>query len=204
MQARLEKQLAEKCLLKIGPIGPKLADDVHIVVGFGLTHLLSGLGRAFHFRHQNKIDVVHLAWTIAVFFVLVLNWWVTLLWRDFPLWTFPVFLTMILWTTSMYVLALALYPPNLPKDVNYRDMFEANRTWFLSTWVIMCCLDLLVTFMRENAIPELFYLAFVGHFAVIAAIGVFVKNRKYDLVAAWYIAITMASWSVGVRGTLFQ
>ena len=29
MQARLEKQLAEKCLLKIGPIGPKLADDVH-------------------------------------------------------------------------------------------------------------------------------------------------------------------------------
>jgi hypothetical protein len=176
---------------------------ISIVIGFGLTHLLAGLGRAFHFRHRNKIDAVHVAWTITVFFVLVLNWWVTLLWRDFHSWTFAVFCTMILWTASMYVLALALYPPHLPEDVNYREMFATNRTWFLSTWIIMCLLDLLVTYHRDQAIPEPFYIAFVGHFALIAAIGIFVKNRRYDLLAAWYIAIAMAAWSFGVRGTLF-
>jgi hypothetical protein len=176
---------------------------ISIVIGFGLTHLLAGLGRAFHFRKVNKIDAVHVAWTITVFFVLVLNWWVTLLWRDFDSWTFAVFFTIVLWTSSFYVLALALYPPHLPEDVNYREMFEANRTWFLSTWTIMCMLDLLVTFFREGGMPEAFYIGFVGHYALISAVGIFVKNRRYDLFAAWYIAITMASWSFGVRSTLF-
>ena len=29
---------------------------IFIVIGFGLTHLLAGLGRAFYFRDQNRID----------------------------------------------------------------------------------------------------------------------------------------------------
>jgi hypothetical protein len=34
-------------------------------------------------------------------------------------------------------------------------------------------------------------------------LGIFVRNRRYDLFAAWYIVITMALWSFGVRSTLF-
>lgn len=176
---------------------------VSIVIGFGLTHLLGGLGHAYHFRRVGKMDAVHIAWTIAIFFVLILNWWVFLLWRDFDAWTFSAFFTVILWTTSFYVMALALYPPRLPEDVDYRQLFEANRTWFLSTFTIMALLDLLVTATRENGMPEWHYLAYVGHYALITAIGVGVRNRYYDLVAAWYIAITMALWSFGVRHTLF-
>jgi len=175
---------------------------ISIVIGFGLTHLLSGLGRAFHFRHKNRIDAVHIAWTITVFFILVLNWWVFLLWREAGAWTFSMFFMIILWTISMYGLALALYPPHLPEDVDYRELFESNRTWFLSTLVIMCLLDILVTTMREAAIPETFYVAFVGHFCLIGAIGVVFRNRNYDLLAAWYIVFAMALWSFGVRGTL--
>jgi len=176
---------------------------VSIVIGFGLTHLLGGLGHAYHFRRVSKMDAVHVAWTIAVFFVLVLNWWVFLLFRSFDTWTFSVFFTVILWTTCFYVLALALYPPRLSKDVDYRELFEANRTWFLSTFTIMIVLDLIVTVMRDQAIPEPHYIAFVGHYGLITVVGIGVKNRNYDLAAAWYIAITMALWSFGVRGTLF-
>lgn len=176
---------------------------VSIVIGFGLTHLLGGLGRAYYFRSVNKMDAVHVAWTIATFFVLVLNWWVFLLWRDFDAWTFTSFFAVILWTTSFYMLALALYPPGRSKDVGYRAIFESNRSWFLSTFAIMCLLDLMVTYIREKGMPEPTYIAFVGHYAVITAVGVGVRKRFYDLAAAWYIAITMALWSFGVRGTLF-
>jgi len=176
---------------------------ISIVIGFGLTHLLGGLGHAYHFRRDSKMDAVHVAWTIVAFFVFVLNWWVILLWRGIDNWTFSMFFTIILWTTTMYVMALALYPPRLSKDVDYRVLFEANRTWFLATFTIFCLLDLVVTFVREQAIPEPFYLAFVGHYAVIAAVGIGVKNRRYDLVAAWYILITLVLWSFGVRETLF-
>jgi len=40
---------------------------VSIVIGFGLTHLLGGLGHAFHFRRLSKMDAVHVAWNITVF-----------------------------------------------------------------------------------------------------------------------------------------
>lgn len=176
---------------------------VSIVIGLGLTHLLGGLGHAYYFRHVQKLDSAHLGWTVAVFFVLVLNWWVFLLWRDFDSWTFSVFFMIILWTTSMYVMALALYPPGRFEDVSYRILFETNRTWFFATFAIMCLFDLVVTFMRDQAIPDLGYLAFVGHFAVIAAIGIFIRKRFFDFAAGWYIASAMILWSFSVRETLF-
>ncbi|MBT6209295.1 MAG: hypothetical protein HOI35_04660 [Woeseia sp.] len=101
---------------------------ISIVIGLGLTRLLSGLGHAYHFRRSNKIDAAHVAWTIAIFFLLILNWWVFLLWRGFDAWTFTVFFTVVMWATSMYVLAVALYPPQLSKRADYRVLFEANRT----------------------------------------------------------------------------
>lgn len=149
------------------------------------------------------MDAVHVAWTITVFFVLVLNWWVFLLWRDFDSWTFSNFFMIILWTTSMYVMAVALYPPRLANNVDYRQMFEANRGWFLATFAIMCILDLIVSLIRDEGVFDPVYTAFVGHYAVIAAAGIIVRKRRYDLVAAWYIAITLSAWSFGVRGTLF-
>jgi hypothetical protein len=175
---------------------------VSIVIGLGLTHLLAGLARAFYARELRKMDAVHVAWTLQTFFVVVLNWWVFLLWRDFALWTFATFFTVVLWTTSMYMLAVILYPPNMPQEVNYRALFEQNRSWFLATFTVMCLLDILVTTQRENRLPELFYLLFVGHFGLITFIGIFVKRRWYDLFSAWWILLAMATWSFGVRYTL--
>lgn len=175
---------------------------VSIVIGLGLTHLLSGLGRAFYLRELNRMDAVHVAWTITLLFVLVLNWWVFLLWREFEPWTFPVYFTVLVWTMSFYMLVLALYPPNLPEDVDYRALFERNRSWFLGTFAAMTLLDLTVTTQRENQLPEPFYIAFVGHYTLITFLGMFLRNRGYDLVLAWYMTITMAAWSFGVRYTL--
>ncbi len=175
---------------------------VSIVIGLGLANLLSGLGRAFYSRGLYRMDPVHVAWTITILFVLVLNWWVFLLWREFDSWTFVVFFTTVIWTTAMYMLTVILYPPNLAENANYREVFEQNRNWFLISFSVMCLLDMLVSGLRDGGIPDTFYLGFVGHYALIAFIGVFVRNRWYDLLAAWYITLTMAYWSFVVRHTL--
>ena len=161
---------------------------VSIVIGLGLTHLLSGLGHAFYFRKVHKLDAAHFGWTVVVFFVLVLNRWVFLLWRDFSAWTFSAFLVIVLWTTSMYAMTLALYPPGRERDVDYRTLFENNRTWFLTAFTIMIILDLVVTYVRDQAIPEPSYLAFVGQYGVISVIGIIVRKRIFDLFAGWYLA----------------
>ena len=177
---------------------------VSIVLGFALTRLLGGLGHAYHFRRDSKMDAVHVAWTVTSFFVIILNWWVLLLWRDFEAWTFAVFFTVILWTMSMYVMVVALYPPRLSEQINYRELIHNNRTWFMTTFIVMCLLDLITTAIRDQAIPELYYLAFVGHYIVFVVIAIALKKRTVDLFIAWYIAVTLMLWALGVRGTLLS
>ncbi|MDX1486627.1 MAG: hypothetical protein R3268_00395 [Acidiferrobacterales bacterium] len=175
---------------------------VSVVLGFALTRLMGGLGHAYHFRRDSKMDAVHIAWTITTFFVIVLNWWVLLLWRDFEAWTFSVFLTVILWTTSMYVMVVALYPPRLPERINHRELYSSNRRWFMATFVVMCLLDLITTAIRDQGAPEPHYIAFVGHYAILVSVAVVLDKRSVDLIVAWYIAVTLIAWAIGVRGTL--
>jgi len=56
---------------------------------------------------------------------------------------------------------------------NCHEVFEQNRSWFLISFMVMCLLDLPVSGQRDGRIPEPFYLAFVGHYAVIALLGYF-------------------------------
>ncbi|QFU75252.1 hypothetical protein EY643_06075 [Halioglobus maricola] len=175
---------------------------VSIVIGLGLTHLLASFGSAFYSKTLNRMDAAHIAWTVTIFFILVLNWWVFLLWREFDNWNFATFFLVVIWTTAMYMLTIILYPPNLPDDANYRDVFEQNRSWFLISFVVMCLLDMLISGLRDGRLPDTFYLVFVGHYALVALVGVFVCKRWYDLGAALYISTTMVLWSFIVRHTV--
>lgn len=175
---------------------------ISIVIGLGLTHLLKGLGHVIYHRHLNGVDPVHTSWALAVFVILILNWWVVLLWRDVTQWSFSTFFTMVIWCCSFYALALSVFPPGLSDETDYRQLFEENRSWILGTFIIMTLLDQLVTFQRERHLPELYYLAYVGHYTVLAGIGLLVRRRIYDLVLGWYLVVTLLLWSFGVRGVL--
>jgi hypothetical protein len=54
---------------------------ISIVVGLGVTNLLSGVGRAFYRRKQTPMDEVHIVLTMATLLVLSLNWWVAFKWN---------------------------------------------------------------------------------------------------------------------------
>jgi hypothetical protein len=43
------------------------------------------------------------------------------------------------------------------------------------------------------------YLPFVGHFAALAAGGLYIRKRGYDRFFAWYQLIVLLTWSLVVR-----
>jgi len=175
---------------------------ISIVIGLGLTNLLSGFGNALHNRNHNKMDVVHIAWTITTFFLLVLNWWVALLWRDFEAWTFTIFFIMITWTISMYLMTVALYPSGLSRDTDYRKIFEENRSWLLMTFMAMASLDFVVSLIRDEYQFDIFYTIYIVSLLAVSATGIAFKNRRYDSISAWYITVSLIAWSFGVRQIL--
>jgi hypothetical protein len=177
---------------------------ISLVIGLGMTNLLSGAGRAFYRRQKSPIDEVHMVLTAATLLILVLNWWVTFSWRTESNWTFDKFLVLIVWMVSLFMLTIFLYPPDLSESEEQRDIWLQNRLGYYGAFLVMCLCDILQTAMRGGLFHPVWYLPFVGHYAALSAVGLAVRRRGYDRFFAWYQLITILAWSLLVRRFLLQ
>ena len=98
-----------------------------IIIGLGVTNLLAGAGRAFYRRKENPLDEVHIVLTLATLLLLVLQWWVTFKWNTEVTWSFDMFLVLIVWTITLYMLTVFLYPPDLSEAEEHQRRFQRNR-----------------------------------------------------------------------------
>jgi hypothetical protein len=172
---------------------------ISIIIGLGVTNLLAGAGRAFFRRKENPVDEIHIVLTAATLLILVLNWWVTFSWNNEGHWSFDKFLVLIGWTISLYMLTIFLYPPDLSEEEEHRDRFQRNRTGYYTTFLVVCVLDVTQTAIRGDIFHPIWYLPFVGHYAVFASIALLFRRRGYDRFFAWYLLITALAWSLIVR-----
>ena len=61
----------------------------------------------------------------------------------------------------------------------------------------MCLLDIAQTAIHGDLFHPIWYVPFIGHYAVLAAIGLFAHRRGYDRFFAWYQLITLLIWAFG-------
>lgn len=176
-----------------------LAVFISIVVGLGVTHILYGLARIIYTHDRQHVSMLHLVWTLNVLLILVLNWWVFFLWVDFDAWSFDVYLLLIGWGVSLYMFAVVLYPPDIRSGDSYDAIFEKNRQWLFGTFVTFITFDIVQTAVRGQLFQPAYYLPYVLHYMVLAVIGIFVPNRRYQAFFAWYTLISLTLWSVVVR-----
>ena len=179
-----------------------LAVFVSIVLGLGVTHVLHGVARIIHDRDRIQIAPLHLVWTVNVLLILLLNWWVLFLWADFSMWSFDLYLLLILWGISLYMLAVVLYPPDIRGDESYFDLFERNRKWLFGTFIVFLLLDIAQTAVRGQLFDPPIFLPYVLHYAVLSGLGIFLDNKRFQAFFAWYVLLSLVLWSVVVRRIL--
>jgi hypothetical protein len=159
---------------------------ISIVVGLGVTNLLSGVGRAFYRRKQTPMDEVHIVLTMAALLVLSLNWWVAFKWNTNVVLCFVQFVVVLVWS------------------IERRNRFEGNRSGYYSAFIAFCLMDITQTALRSGLFDPAWYLPFVGHFAALAAGGLCIRKRGYDRFFAWYQLIVLLLWSLVVRRYLIN
>ena len=176
-----------------------IAALMSIIIGLGVTNLLAGVGRAFYRRKENPLDEVHIVFTVATLLLLMVQWWVTFKWNTEITWSFDRFLVLIVWTISLYMLTVFLYPPDLSEAEEHLQRFQRNRAGYYSAFIAMCVLDIGQAAIHSDLFHPIWYLPFIGQYAILAAVGLIARRRGYDRFFAWYQLITLLIWALLVR-----
>lgn len=170
-----------------------LAVFVSIIFGISVTHILRGVIRSIY---RGQIDQTHFVLTAFFFLVLILNWWVGFSWADQEIWSFDLFIVIVVWSVSHYLAAITLYPP---LTAGIEHPFEFRRNWFLWAFVGLTIADIVQAAARGDVFTPWFYLPFVLHYTALSLLAIFVNKPSLHRGIAWYFLLSMVIWAFLVR-----
>jgi len=106
---------------------------ISIILGLGLTHLLTSVHRLVQARGRVRTYWLALVWVALMFVAQVEWWWASFALRDAAVWNFFYFLFVLLSPVTLY-LAAAFALPELEPGERYdlREYYFGNRGWFFA------------------------------------------------------------------------
>lgn len=170
-----------------------LAVFVSIIFGISVTHILAG---AIHSIYRGEFDSTRLILTAFLFVVMVLNWWTGFAWSEQKVWSFDLFIVIIIWSVSHYAAAITLYPP---RSAENRSPYEYRRTWFFWAFSGVVVTDIIQTLAAGDIFSPWYYLPFVLHYLALSQIAIFANKDVLHRWIARYLLISIVVWSLVVR-----
>jgi hypothetical protein len=174
-----------------------------IVLALGITRLLTGLGRLLQGRGQVRIYWVHLLWTLNVFLFLVLNWWILFRWHTQQVWSFFLFLFVLLSPTVAYLLTALLMPDPFEEGFDSKVHFYNNHRWFFTLAALLPLIDALDTWLKGPA-----HFSAQGPLYVLTILLLFVMNvvaastrreRFHAFFAIFFLVYILAFIAINLR-----
>ena len=150
---------------------------ISIILGLGVTQILTGIADLVHQNDRVKIYWPHLIWILLALVMHVQEWWVTFELRDYSPWRLPIFLFVLLYPVVLFILARLLFPFGFSEGTidlkkfyfeNYRRIFL-----FVAILALLSILDNLL--IRKYLIEDL-----IGPGVVLIVLGgmAVIKNSK--------------------------
>ena len=174
-----------------------------IVLGLGITRVLTGCGKLLQVRQHTHLYWVHLLWALNLFLYLVLNWWILFRWRSQPEWSFFLFLFVLLSPTIGFLLSILLFPDPIEEQIDLRRHFYANRRWFFVLAALLAPIDALDTLLKgwDHFVAQgPIYLLTLSLVLVLSLIAAVTRGEKYhSFFAVFFFAYILAFISINLR-----
>ena len=172
-----------------------------IIIGLGMTQVLTAIGRIIRQRHAVVFYWVPAVWANLLLLIYVQSWWAMFGLREHRAWQFTDFLIVLLQAVTLYMMAAVVLPETIADDaVDLRAHYRNQRRWFfgffLATLVVSVAKDLILA----GAWPSGMNLGFHAVFAAIALIAIVSRrDRMHESLAllsgavfATYVAVLFA------------
>jgi cytochrome bd-type quinol oxidase subunit 2 len=165
---------------------------VSIVVGMGVSHILSGVGRIMAARHRVRVYWVSLSAAAVTFLGLVQFWWSTWEYDEGVLDNFFSFLVFLLTPILLYLLAVLVFP-DFDDDVaivSMRDHYYTVRPWYFGVGAAMVLSSTVRNVFVERAALWTEDRPFECAFLVLMGVGLFARSPRV------HAALAVAIWTV--------
>jgi hypothetical protein len=176
-----------------------------MVIGLGVTRLLSGLARIVQHPKQYRLYPAHLAWVASVLLMLVHFWWWEFSLFQIENWTFEKYLFVIGYAVVLFLLCALLFPDSMQDYRGYEDYFYARRAWFFGLLAATYLLDVVDTLLKGEA-----HFARLGHeylirtpvFVALCIIAILVQDKRYHIAFVAFALAYQAWWILRLFDTI--
>lgn len=168
-----------------------------MVIGLGITRILMGVAGLIQHPLRTKLSVIHLLWAGSILLELVFFWWWEFELYALREWSFGVFLFVILYAVTLFLLAALLFPDRLDDYAGYEDFFLKRRHWFFGVFALTFLLDLVDTLIKGQPYFDnlgLWYVAQIPAGIVLALIAIWTASRRYHLGLVLLHLAYQAAW----------
>jgi hypothetical protein len=169
-----------------------LAVLISIILGLGITHLLSGLGRVLQERKQTRSYWPAMTWVVLLLFLHVQTWWAMFGLRLLSRWTFPTFVLVLLQPIILFLLTALVLPEQPPGSaVDLKASYYAQSRTFFGLAVILLVVSLTRDRVLSGHFPGPLNTVMHGVFFLAWSGAAITKSERYHQVVAVSTALLM-------------
>ena len=152
-----------------------------IIIGLGMTQLLTAAGRLIRHRDRVLFDLLPLLWAAVLLVVFVQVWWSMFGLRTYHGWTFAGFLLVLSQTCTLYMMAAVVLPEQVEdRSVDLAVHYERQRPWFFGFLLLTLFISVVKDLVINRQWPSAVNLGFHAFLAALSLSAILVPARRYQ------------------------
>lgn len=174
---------------------------IGVVVGLGVTRILSGVARLVQHPRREKLYPAHLIWILVILISIIHFWWWEFELIQISPFRFQYFVFVLFYAFLFCLLANLLFPDDMSDYDGYEDYFLSRRRWFFGLFAATFVVDLFDTLMKgRHRLLELGleYEIKLAVCVMLCLIAAWTRNPRFHLLFPAIYLIYHVSWILRV------
>jgi hypothetical protein len=167
---------------------------ISIILGLGITQLLSALGRSLEYRDRDRLYWPCLAWFIVLLLAHIQTWWSFFGLKSHPSWNFLQFVIVLLQPIGLYLLSVLTLPSPGSDSTNLKIWYFSNRRVFFVLLMLFLFFSLMRDLVLSGSLPEIKNVIFHIVVFLAALIATLTPNERFHKVLALFTVSSFAAY----------
>ena len=170
-----------------------------VIIGLGITHLLTGVAGMAQHPGRAKIYWVHLLWVGATFLRAIFWWWFEFQFSTVEQWTFSLYFFVLAYALLIYLWCALAMPRDLAGYDGYKDYFYSRRAWFFGVGLASVFADFADTLLKgldHFASLGPLYIGLQVMWTILFVIALRTRNERFHALFALLAVISLLIYPV--------